>query len=140
MNNTWILAQSAAEQDAPSQVTSTPVNGETETGTIEPASPEQPAQQQGQKTSPMSSFLLLGLMFVAMYFILFRGPRKQQQERKKMVQSLQKNDRVQTIGGIIGTVIDVKDDEITIKIDEANNTKIKVIPSAIGKNMSQDKK
>ena len=48
-----------------------------------------------------------------------------------MVQSLQKNDRVRTIGGIFGTVIDVRDDVITLKVDESNNTKIKVTTGAI---------
>jgi preprotein translocase subunit YajC len=48
-----------------------------------------------------------------------------------MVQSLKKNDRVRTIGGILGTVMDVRDDEIVLKIDEATNTKMRVIPAAI---------
>jgi len=56
-----------------------------------------------------------------------------------MVQSLQKNDKVRTIGGIIGTIVDVRDDEITLKIDESNNTKIKIATSAVGKNLSKDK-
>ena len=56
-----------------------------------------------------------------------------------MVQSLQKNDRIRTIGGIIGTVVDIKDDEITLKVDESTNTKIKIASSAIGKNLSQEK-
>ena len=78
-------------------------------------------------------------MFVVMYFLLFRGPQKQKQQRKQLAQSLQKNDRVQTIGGIIGTIVDIKSDEITLKIDESNNTKIKITPSSIGKNLSKDK-
>jgi preprotein translocase subunit YajC len=65
-------------------------------------------------------------------------PQKQKQQRKKLVQSLQKNDRVQTIGGVMGTVVDIKDDEITLKVDESNNTKIKVVSSAIGRNLSKD--
>jgi len=56
-----------------------------------------------------------------------------------MVQSLKKNDKVRTIGGIIGTVVDIKEDEITLKVDESNNTKIKVASSAIVKNLSIDK-
>ena len=74
-----------------------------------------------------------------MLILLFRGPRKKQQEQKKMVQSLEKNDRVRTIGGIIGTVVDIKGDEITLKIDESNNTKMHVVSSAIGKNLTKDK-
>ena len=86
-----------------------------------------------------SQLIFIALMFVVMYLLLFRGPRKKQQEHKRMVQSLQKNDRVRTIGGIIGTVVDIKDDEITLKVDESNNTKIKVASSAIGRNLSKDK-
>ena len=48
-----------------------------------------------------------------------------------MVKSLTKNDKIHTIGGIIGTVIDVRDEEITIKIDESNNTKMKITPGAV---------
>jgi len=53
---------------------------------------------------------------------------------------LKKNDRVRTIGGILGVVLDVRDDEIVLKIDEANNTKIRVIPSAIATVIGDDKK
>jgi len=77
-------------------------------------------------------------MFVVFYFLLFKGPRKKQQQQKQMVQSLAKNDRVRTIGGIIGTVVDIKGDEVTLKVDESTNTKIKVVSSAIGKNMSKE--
>jgi preprotein translocase subunit YajC len=55
-----------------------------------------------------------------------------------MVQSLQKNDRVRTIGGIFGTVIDVRDDVITLKVDESNNTKIKVTSGAISSVLLDD--
>lgn len=73
-----------------------------------------------------------------MYFILFRGPRKKQQQQKQMMQALAKSDKIQTIGGIIGTVVDIKDDEITLKIDESNNTKMKILRSAISRNLSKD--
>lgn len=82
--------------------------------------------------------IFIGLMFVLLYFVLFRGPRKKQQQQRQMIQSLKKNDRVRTIGGIIGTIIDIKDDEITLKVDESNNTKIKIVPGAISKNLLQD--
>ena len=75
-----------------------------------------------------------------MYFILFREPRKRQRQQQQMVQSIKKNDKVRTIGGIIGTVVDVKDDEIVLKVDESNNTKIRIMASAIGKNLSNEEK
>ena len=77
--------------------------------------------------------IFLVLMFVILYMVMFRGPKKKQQQQKQMIQSLRKNDRVQTIGGILGTVIEVGENEITIKIDESNNTKMKVLPSSVSK-------
>jgi preprotein translocase subunit YajC len=139
MNNLWILAQTAGEE-ALSGIASEPVTSKgAETTTVVASDPNAAStgtRAPGLFSSPM---LLLGLMFVLMYFILFRGPRKKQQKHKQMVQSLQKNDRIRTIGGIIGTVVDIKDDEITLKVDESTNTKIKIASSAIGKNLSQEK-
>jgi preprotein translocase subunit YajC len=70
---------------------------------------------------------------------MFREPRKKQKQQQQMVSTLKKNDKVRTIGGIIGTVVDVKDDEVVLKVDESNNTKIRIIPSAIGKNLTTEK-
>jgi len=138
MSKVWILAQNDA-----SSVTAESVTAEenTETTATVQSDTNTPENNQVRK-SPMSSltyWMFLGLMFVMMYFILFRGPRKKQQQHKQMVQTLAKNDKVRTIGGIIGTVVDVKDDEITLKVDESNNTKIKVLPSAIGRNITKEK-
>jgi preprotein translocase subunit YajC len=82
---------------------------------------------------------VVGLIAI-MYFVMFREPKKRQRQQQQMIQSLKKNDKVRTIGGIIGVVVDVKDDEVTLKIDESNNTKIKVVASAIGKNLSNEGK
>jgi preprotein translocase subunit YajC len=137
MNNIWILAQAAGEQ-GPSGITSETVETEQGTTTTVASEPNAPARPVQRPFGP-SNMIVLGLMLVVMYLLLFRGPRKKQQQHRQMVQSLQKNDRVRTIGGIIGTVVDIKDDEVTLKIDESTNTKIKVLSSAIGKNMSTEK-
>jgi len=139
MNNMWILSQ-APGNGSPSAVLSEPVNsGGSTVAKVASDSNNVPKKPTARGFDP-TQLLLLVLMFVVFYFILFRSPRKKQQQHKKMVQSLQKNDRVRTIGGIIGTVVDIKDDEITLKVDESNNTKIKVLSSAIGKNLSKDNK
>ena len=85
----------------------------------------------------MQLVFIVGI-FVILYFIMFREPKKRQRQQQQMIQSLKKNDKVRTIGGIIGIVVDVKDDEVTLKVDESNNTKIKVAASAIGKNLSNE--
>jgi preprotein translocase subunit YajC len=92
------------------------------------------------KKNPQGQFtqlIFIVLLFAVMYFILFRGPKKRQQQQDQLVKALKKNDRVQTIGGILGTVLEVTDTEITLKIDESNNTKIRVLPSAINKVIEQ---
>jgi preprotein translocase subunit YajC len=137
MSKVWILAQN----EASSTITAEPVAGEDTSSTTTVASDSTTPGGNQVRKSPMGSYtywMFLGLMFVMMYFILFRGPRKKQQQHKQMVQTLAKNDKVRTIGGIIGTVVDVKDDEITLKVDESNNTKIKVVPSAIGRNVTKE--
>ncbi|UCC99929.1 MAG: preprotein translocase subunit YajC [Phycisphaerales bacterium] len=137
MDNMWILAQ-AQSSDTSSGISSAPVGSEGEATTATPSGTDTPPAQKPRPAFPPSQLIFLGLMFVLMYVILFRGPRKKQQQHKQMMQDLSKNDRVQTIGGIIGTVVDTRDDEITLKIDESNNTKIKIVRSAISRNMSKD--
>jgi len=139
MNNVWILAQADGTK-APSTITGEPVTAEDTTTTTTVASDSNgPAQETPPPRSPLMQFLPFILIFVVMYFILFRGPRKKQQQHKQMVQTLSRNDKVRTIGGIIGTVVDIKGDEVTLKVDESNNTKIKIASSAIGRNVSKDK-
>jgi len=135
MNNNWtVLAQA---EDQPARVTQEPIGPSESTETVVVDS-NRPQRETAPVKSPLVQFLPLILIFVVMYLLLFRGPRKKQQQHRQMVQSLKKNDRVRTIGGILGTVVDVKDEEITLKVDEANNTKIRVASSAIGKNLSQE--
>jgi preprotein translocase subunit YajC len=136
MNNVWILAQAE-----PSTITSERVTAEDTTTTTTVAADPNSTGGRPLRKNPLGSYgnlLFLGVMFLLMYMILFRGPRKKQQKQKQMIQALTKNDKIQTIGGIIGTVVDIKDNEITLKVDESNNTKIKILRSAIGKNMSKD--
>ncbi len=138
MNNVWILAQTDGTE-APSTIPAERVTTEGTTTTTTVASdPKSPAEQTLPPRSPLMQYLPFILIFVVGYMLIFRGPRKKQQQHKQMVQTLSRNDKVRTIGGIIGTVVDIKGDEVTLKVDESNNTKIKILRSAIGKNMSKD--
>jgi preprotein translocase subunit YajC len=141
MENLWILAQ-AGTTEAPTHIGAEPVGGNSQSTTQAPGSPNTaPDGLPPHRAAPIwQSLLPLLLIFAVMYVLLMRGPRKQEQQRKQMVQTLKKNDRVRTIGGIYGTVMDVKGDEVVLKIDEATNTKIHISTSAIGKNLSQEGK
>ena len=141
MNNMWILAQAPGGETSRG-IGSVPADAEateTKTAVSDGNAAARGAPRRGFLDNP-ANLILLVMMFVVFYLILFRGPRRKQQRHRQMVQSLEKNDRVRTIGGIIGVVVDIKDDEITLKVDESNNTKIKVISSSIGKNLSKESK
>ena len=142
MENLWIVAQ-ATETQGQSEVPAEPVGqNQGTTGTIAPADPNtaRTAAPMSSQSSNYMQLFFIGGIFVVMYFILFREPRKRQRQQQQMVQSIKKNDKVRTVGGIIGTVVDVKDDEIVLKVDESNNTKIRIMASAIGKNLSNEEK
>jgi preprotein translocase subunit YajC len=134
MNNIWILAQTGGG----GSISSTNLPEEGQSTTQIPGDTQSAPTNQAPTQSPYSMILILGVM-VVMVVMLFRAPQKQKQERKKLEQSLEKNDKVITIGGIIGTIVDIKEEEILLKVDESNNTKIKVRRSAIGRNISKEK-
>ncbi len=71
-------------------------------------------------------FFLLGLFI---YYMLVLKPQQEQQIEKKKIQSLKKNDRVVTSGGIFGRVVSVAEDAVTIEI--AQNVRIRVKPSHV---------
>ena len=142
MENLWIVAQ-AAETQGQSEIPAEPVGqnqSTTGTMTVADSNTAHTAAPRSSQSPNYMQLLFIGGIFVVMYFILFREPRKRQRQQQQMVQSIKKNDKVRTVGGIIGTVVDVKDDEIVLKIDESNNTKIRVMASAIGKNLSNEGK
>jgi len=138
MESVWILAQ-AESNEAPSQIQSVPGGGTSTTVKVPDANAPGAGAQKPSSFLP-TQLIFLVFLFVIMYFLLFRGPRRQQQQHRQMVQSLKKNDRVRTIGGIFGTVIEVKGDEVILKVDESNNTKLRVSTSAISKNLSEEGK
>ncbi|MBU1087648.1 MAG: preprotein translocase subunit YajC [Candidatus Omnitrophica bacterium] len=58
------------------------------------------------------------IIFAVFYFFLIRPQQKQQQEKSNMVSQLKKNDEVVTAGGIHGTVVNVKETTVVLKVDE----------------------
>ena len=70
-----------------------------------------------------------GAIIVIFYFLVIRPQNKKQKETQKMIEALKKGDKIATIGGIRGVVTAVKDNTVTVKVDE--NTKIEFTKSAI---------
>jgi len=69
-------------------------------------------------------FIMLGV-FVLMYIMMGRGRRKQATRHREMLAALKKGDKVTTRGGIVGTVIELRDNDVTVKVDETNNIRIR---------------
>ena len=69
------------------------------------------------------------LIFVVFYFVLLAPMRKQQKKTKEMLAQLKKGDRVMTSGGIYGTVAQVEDQIVWVKL--ADTLKVKMAKSAI---------
>lgn len=91
--------------------------------------------------SPFTSLpLLLGVLVMVFYFIVLRPQRREQRDRQSMLTQLKKNDRVVTIGGIYGVVTNVRPeaDEITIKVDESSNTRLRVTLSSIARLVGEE--
>lgn len=85
----------------------------------------------GQEQNPFMSLLPLVLIVVVFYFFMIRPQMKRQKELKNFRDSLQKGDKVITIGGIYGKVVEMQENAAIVEID--NNVKIKVDKSALVK-------
>ena len=75
------------------------------------------------------SLMPLALMFVLLYFLMIRPQMKRGKEHKTMVDALQKGDEVVTGGGVLGRIIKVGDNYVTVEI--AANVEIQVQKPAI---------
>jgi len=80
----------------------------------------QPAVQ----VNPIVNLFPLILIFIIFYFMLIRPQKKQEKERQQMLKALEKNDQVVTTGGIHGTIVNVKERTVTLRVDD--NVKIEV--------------
>lgn len=70
--------------------------------------------------SLIGSLLPMILIFVIFYFMLIRPQRKKDKQVKEMLNNLKKGDRICTIGGIYGTIMNIKDDTVTLAVGKDN--------------------
>lgn len=84
---------------------------------------------QAQTVNPIIQFVPLILIFVVFYFLMIRPQKAKEKEHAKMLDSLNKNDEVVTTGGIHGTIVNIKDKTVTLRIDE--NVKMEIEKNSI---------
>lgn len=130
------------------QVENQPLTGSTPAGPANTGAPSAPATPgatatnggaatttpANQPASPLSSPLFLIMIAVAFFVVFILPMRQQRKERKKMeemLSSLKKGDRVRMVGGILGSIVEVRDDEVVVKVDESSNTKIRFARQAV---------
>jgi preprotein translocase subunit YajC len=99
-----------------------------------------PAQPTGQPSSGPPFFFLAIMLAMVAFMLLSARSQKKREKRKRddMHARLSKNDRVLTVGGVLGTVISVKEGEVVLKVDESTNTKMTFITTAIQRIVSDD--
>ena len=81
--------------------------------------------------NPLSMLPMFVMVFVIFYFLVFQPQSKARKDHERMLKELKKFDEVVTSGGIFGTVMDVRPEAVTLRIDE--NVRVKVEPSAIAR-------
>lgn len=85
--------------------------------------------------------MFMALMLAMVVFMILSSrsqKKKEKRERDNMFESLARSDRVLTVGGIVGTVLSVKESEVILKVDESTNTKMTFVKTAIQRVIKDD--
>jgi len=77
---------------------------------------------------------MLGAFIAIFYFLLIRPQRQQQKRHREMIQDLRRGDEVSTVGGIVGRIVHIKEDRITIKT--AEDTRLVVERDKVARKMA----
>jgi len=87
------------------------------------------------QSSAFMQFIPLAAIMLIFYFLLIRPQQKQMKERKKMLEAIKPGDRVLTNGGIIGTIVAIRAEELELEI--AKGVKITLVRSAVASILNQ---
>ncbi len=85
------------------------------------------AQTAGDPTGGLMSFLPLIIIFAIFYFMMIRPQMKRQKELRAMLAALKKGDEVTTGGGLIGKIISLDDNFVTLEVSRVNGQSVEVV-------------
>lgn len=77
---------------------------------------------------------------VILWVVMIAPKRKQDKSRQQMLDGMKRGDEIQTIGGIIGKVVEPREDRVLVKVDESSNTKIWFSRTAIARVTADNEK
>jgi len=106
-------------------------------GDTPPGAGGQAASGGGSILGMLPLFVLIG---VFMWLAIIKPQKAKEQEEKSILDKLKKNDHVVTKGGLHGVVMNVKDDEVVLRIDEQQNVKVRFQKNAIAAILGEDDK
>ena len=89
--------------------------------------------------SSVGPFLPFGLIIILFYFLIIRPQNKQQKQRELMLKNLKQSDKILTNGGIIGKIIEIKQEDI-ILLEISKGVQINVKREFINSLLIEDKK
>jgi len=97
-------------------------------------------QGQAPGGDPLMGMLVpMVLIMLAFFFILVLPARRRERaQREALFSALKKNDEVLTNAGIIGIVANIKDDEVTLKVDESSNVRLRILKSSIARILTKE--
>ena len=122
-------ATATTTQNAAPAAPAAPAQDATQATTEQPANPEATPQEEPGFFSGIMGMLPMILIIVVMFYLMYRGQKKEQKRRQDMITSITKGAKVITIGGIHGTIAEVKEESFVITI--AANTNIEISKAAI---------
>ena len=131
----WWTNWTIAQTDAPPP----PPAGESQAVEGAEGTPQAPAPGPEHQPSPWGLFLPLILILVIFWVLIFLPKRREDKRRRELLSSLKKGDRVQTIGGILGTLVELRENEVILKVDESSNVRLRLNRSAIQAVLSDGK-
>ncbi|MCL2041134.1 MAG: preprotein translocase subunit YajC [Bacteroidales bacterium] len=135
--NTLLLIQSApaeGQSEAPEQVVIQQGEFSDQGTTTTQPDENNPIQNGEQKGTNWSSYLFIGLIIVVFYFFMIRPQSKRAKEERKFREALKKGDKVVTIAGIHGKILEL--DETTAVIETEGQGKLRIEKAAIAKNQA----
>lgn len=90
----------------------------------------------GAASNPTSMIIIMVVMLVVMYFFMIRPQKKRQKEEQEMRAALEIGDEIITIGGIVGRVVTIREEDIVIETG-ADRTKMKIQRWAVNTNKTK---